>query len=90
MARFYGEVDGRRASVHRLHGGPMRVRACSWEGGIETTLYGREEDPGGIRCRIRTIPWEGRGKSVLLYDGSLADMFEATPAKPLFAANDHD
>lgn len=84
MARFYGEVDGRRASVHRLHYGPMSVRACCWQGGVETTLYGHEEDEGGIRCRIETIRWQGQGKSVLLYDGPLSRMFEATPAKPLF------
>lgn len=83
MAKFYGEIDGRRGySVHRLGDYSTTVRAASWKGGVETTLY--EDDDGSIRCRIETIMWNGAGKHTLLYDGPLADMFEASPARPLY------
>lgn len=82
MARFYGEIEGRRANVHRLHHGPLIVRACSWHGGVETEMW--EDADGRTMVAVSTIPWRGAGKRVLLYNGTLAEMFNATEAHPLY------
>lgn len=88
MARFYGEVDGRRASVHRLHHDSMIVRACSWHGGVETTLYLGEGGELDVRARVETIRWQGRGQNTLLCDVPLSDMMAASPARPLYQQPD--
>ena len=85
MARFYGEIDGRRAKVHRLHHGPLTVRACSWRGGVQTTLY---EVDGETWARVETIRWQGEGRANVVYDGPLATMQQATPAAPGYAARE--
>ena len=60
MARFYGSIQGRRATVHRLHYRSMEVIAAGWHGGVRVRLTINAD---GDDCyEVVLIPWNGEGE----------------------------
>jgi hypothetical protein len=79
MAPFYGSVQGSQGEVTRLGTNQSGIQtvAASWEGGVSTRLYKRED--GEVWARVSLIPW-GRsraGTSQLLYDGPVGGQDES-------------
>ena len=71
MAHFYGKLQGARGEASRLghKSSGLRATAASWQGAVSTYLY---EKHGVDMARVELRPWQGRGTSMLLYDGAEA------------------
>jgi hypothetical protein len=66
MARFMGTVRGNRGPATRLGHQTLTVRAASYSGAVEVTLYVEDN----IDCaRIQFCQHTGNGSVYTLYDG---------------------
>ena len=71
MAHFRGTVKerGRSFALGATVGSKLTVRAASWQGAIETTLYFCD---GQDYARVTMTPRRGAGRYLVLYDGPVS------------------
>jgi hypothetical protein len=71
MAHFLGTIQGCRGEASRLggKGSGLRSVAASWEGSVRVYLTSNNDVDWAT---VRLEPWQGSGRSVLLYDGPVS------------------
>lgn len=71
MAHFLGTIQGARGEASRLGGkdSGLRAVAASWSGSVRVSLSCED---GVDTAWVHLEPWQGSGKSVLLYAGPVS------------------
>ena len=75
MAKFLAQAQGNRGATHRLGGAESGIKtiAASWDGAISVRMH-EDSISHAVMVVIHCEPWHGRGETILVYSGTLADL----------------